>query len=134
MALPKRLPRMCFWWLIRPWSSSCTGARARSARGSLVSPVISAIRRVARCIAKPLHTHDPLAVMQDSFQRFARCERQMHALLHMHVVKEAPVQEIAELHGMSRSAVYRGLTRAKSELRRVYQSVTHERQLSPTAD
>jgi RNA polymerase sigma factor (sigma-70 family) len=82
----------------------------------------------------PLLTHDPLAVMQDSFQRFARCERQMHALLHMHVVKEAPVQEIAELHGMSRSAVYRGLTRAKAELRQVYQSVTHERQLAPTAD
>jgi DNA-directed RNA polymerase specialized sigma24 family protein len=58
----------------------------------------------------------------------------MHALLHMHVVKEAPVQEIAELHGMSRSAVYRGLARAKAELRSVYQSVIHERQLAPAGD
>ena len=81
-----------------------------------------------------LLTQDPLALRQDSFQRFARRERQMHAWLHMHVVKEAPVQEIAELHGMSRAAVYRGLARAKAELRRVYQSVTHERQLSPAGD
>jgi RNA polymerase sigma factor (sigma-70 family) len=82
----------------------------------------------------PLLTPDPLALMQASLQRFARRERQMHALLHMHVVKEAPVQEIAELHGMSRSAVYRGLARAKAELRSVYQSVTHERQLAPAGD
>jgi DNA-directed RNA polymerase specialized sigma24 family protein len=52
----------------------------------------------------------------------------------MHVVKETPVQEIAELHGMSRSAVYRGLARAKAELRSVYQSVIHERQLAPAGD
>ena len=66
---------------------------------------------------------DPLGVMQDSFVRLARCERQMHTLLYMHVVKEKTVQEIAELQGMSRSAVYRNLTRAKTELRRVYQAM-----------
>jgi DNA-directed RNA polymerase specialized sigma24 family protein len=77
---------------------------------------------------------EPLAVMQDSFQRFARCDRQMHALLHMHVIKEASVQEIADLQGMSRSAVYRGLARAKTELRKVYQSVTHDGQFSPPGD
>ena len=81
----------------------------------------------------PPSVADPLAVMQDSLQRLARRERQMHALLHMHVITEATVQEIAELHGMSRSAVYRGLSRARTELRKVYQSVTHE-QLSPTGD
>jgi RNA polymerase sigma factor (sigma-70 family) len=74
---------------------------------------------------------DPLTLMHDSFERFARRDRQMHALLHMHVIKEAPVQEIAELQGMSRSAVYRGLTRAKTELRQVYQTMTHEQRLSP---
>jgi len=83
---------------------------------------------------EPPPAADPLAVMQDSFQRFARCDRQMHALLHMHVIKEATGQEIAELQGMSRSAVYRGLARAKTELRQVYQSVTHEMQLSATGD
>ena len=69
---------------------------------------------------------DPLVVMHDSFRQFARCDRQAHTLLHMHVIKEVPVQEIAALQGMSRSAVYRRLHRAKAELRRVYTTVVQE--------
>ena len=59
----------------------------------------------------------PLAEVQASFRRFARRDRQAYTLLHMHVVKDTTVQEIAELQGMSRSAVYRSLSRAKAELR-----------------
>lgn len=71
---------------------------------------------------------DSLAAMQDSFQQLARCARQMHTLLHMYVIKEATVREIATFQGMSRAAVYRRLTRAKTELRKVYQGVTHARE------
>jgi RNA polymerase sigma factor (sigma-70 family) len=67
---------------------------------------------------------DPLGVLQDSLARFARCQRQMHTLLYMHVLKEKTVKEIAECQGVSRSAVYRGLARAKTELRRAYHSMT----------
>jgi predicted DNA-binding protein YlxM (UPF0122 family) len=42
----------------------------------------------------------------------------------MYVIKEKSVQEIAELQGMNRSAVYRSLSRAKTGLRRVYQAMT----------
>jgi hypothetical protein len=73
---------------------------------------------------EPCLAPDPLGVMQDSFVRLARGKRPLHALLYMHVVKEKTVQEIAELQGVSRSAVYRNLTRAKMELRRVYQAMT----------
>ena len=66
---------------------------------------------------------DPLGVMQNSLIRFARYQRQMHMLLYMHVVKEQTVQEIAECQGVSRSAVYRSLVRAKTELRRVYHTM-----------
>jgi DNA-directed RNA polymerase specialized sigma24 family protein len=68
---------------------------------------------------------DPLGVMQNSLARFAWCQRQMHILLYMHVIKEKTVQEIAEFQGVSRSAVYRGLARAKTELRRVYHTMTN---------
>ncbi len=59
----------------------------------------------------------PYREVQASFRRFARRDRQAYTLLHMHVVKDTTVQEIAELQGMSRSAVYRSLSRAKAELR-----------------
>ncbi len=59
----------------------------------------------------------PFTEVQASFRRFARRDRQAYTLLHMHVVKDTTVQEIAELQGMSRSAVYRSLSRAKAELR-----------------
>ncbi|PON10858.1 hypothetical protein C2W62_47865 [Candidatus Entotheonella serta] len=59
----------------------------------------------------------PFNDVHASFRRFARRDRQAYTLLHMHVVKDTTVQEIAELQGMSRSAVYRSLSRAKSELR-----------------
>ena len=59
----------------------------------------------------------PFTEVQASFRHFARRDRQAYTLLHMHVVKDTTVQEIAELQGMSRSAVYRSLSRAKAELR-----------------
>ncbi len=59
----------------------------------------------------------PFHEVQASFRRFARRDRQAYTLLHMYVVKDTTVQEIAELQGMSRSAVYRSLSRAKAELR-----------------
>ncbi len=58
-----------------------------------------------------------IPAVQASFRRFARRDRQAYTLLHMHVVKDTTVQEIAALQGMSRSAVYRSLSRAKAELR-----------------
>lgn len=71
-------------------------------------------------------TYDPAPAMHTSFRRFARRDRQAHALLHMHVIKETAVQDIAALQGMSRSAVYRSLSRAKAELRTMYEAAMHE--------
>jgi RNA polymerase sigma factor (sigma-70 family) len=59
----------------------------------------------------------PFSDVQASLRHFARRDRQAYTLLHMHVVKDTTVQEIAALQGMSRSAVYRSLSRAKAELR-----------------
>jgi DNA-binding transcriptional regulator GbsR (MarR family) len=67
---------------------------------------------------------DPLDVMQNSFARFARYEKQLYTLLYMHVIKEKSVQEIAELQGVSRSAVYRSLTQAKIGPRKMCQAMT----------
>ena len=63
-----------------------------------------------------------LSEVQASFRRFARRDRQAYTVLHLHVIKDARVQDIAELQGMSRSAVYRSLSRAKSELRAMVES------------
>lgn len=49
-----------------------------------------------------------------AYEAFARRDRQAYTLLHMHVVKDTKVQEIAQLQGMSRSAVYRSLSRRPS--------------------
>jgi RNA polymerase sigma factor (sigma-70 family) len=62
--------------------------------------------------------------VEASFRRFARRDRQAYTLLHMHVVKDTKVQEIAQLQGMSRSAVYRSLSRAKAELRTMVETVS----------
>ena len=63
-----------------------------------------------------------LSEMQASLRRFARRDRQAYAVLRMHVIKDAKVQDIAERQGLSRSAVYRSLSRAKSELRAMVES------------
>lgn len=71
--------------------------------------------------AQPL-TPDMLAVMQESLQRLARCERQAYTLLQMHVIKGVAMRELAELQGVSRSTVHRSLVQAKATLRAVYES------------
>jgi len=70
------------------------------------------------------HAAEHCTVMHDSLQRLARRDRQAYTLLHMHVLKGTSVRELAELQGMSRSAVARRLTRAKATLRTVYQSAS----------
>jgi RNA polymerase sigma factor (sigma-70 family) len=57
---------------------------------------------------------DHQAVMRDSLQHLAQRHRRAYTLLYTHVVSEIPVPEIATLQGMSRSAVYRRLTWAKT--------------------
>ena len=71
---------------------------------------------------------DPQAIMRDSLQHLARRDRQAYTLLYTHVVSEVPVPEIATLQGMSRSAVYRRLTWAKTECRKIYQARVYVRQ------
>ncbi len=73
-----------------------------------------------------LRTESQLAI-QDSWQELARRDRQSYQLLHMHVVKAVSVREIAALQGMSRSAVQRQLTQAKSVLRARFDAVAEER-------
>lgn len=65
---------------------------------------------------------EAVSVMQASLQQLARRDRQAYTLLHMHVCKGVSIRELAALQGMSRSAVARGLTRAKATLRTVYQT------------
>ena len=71
---------------------------------------------------------DLQAVMRDSLQHLARRDRQAYTLLYTHVVSEVPVPESATLQGMSRSAVYRRLTWAKTECRKTYQARAYVRQ------
>jgi DNA-directed RNA polymerase specialized sigma24 family protein len=66
--------------------------------------------------------------MHDRLQHLARRDRQAYTLLYTHVVSEVPVPEIAALQGMSRSAVYRRLTWAKTECRKTYQTRVYVRQ------
>ena len=65
--------------------------------------------------------------MRDSLQHLARRDHQAYTLFYTHVVSEVPVPEIAALQGMSRSAVYRRLTWAKTECRKTYQARTYMR-------
>jgi RNA polymerase sigma factor (sigma-70 family) len=65
---------------------------------------------------------ETLTIMRASLQQLARRDRQAYTLLHMHVCKGVSVRELAALQGMSRSAVARGLARAKATLRTVYQT------------
>ena len=73
-------------------------------------------------------TSGPQAVMRDSLQHLAQRDRQAYTLLYTHVVSEVPVPEIATLQGMSRSAVYRRLTWAKTECRKTYQARVYVQQ------
>jgi RNA polymerase sigma factor (sigma-70 family) len=72
-----------------------------------------------------------LTIMRDSLKRLARYDRQAYVLLHMHVCKGITVRELAVLQGMSRSAVARSLTRAKTTLRTVYQTALAAQHSSP---
>jgi RNA polymerase sigma factor (sigma-70 family) len=79
--------------------------------------VLDAAHPAPPCALDALADERPFAEVQASFRRFARRDRRAYTVLHLHVVKDTTVQEIAALQGMSRSAVYRSLSRAKTELR-----------------
>jgi DNA-directed RNA polymerase specialized sigma24 family protein len=77
---------------------------------------------------EPVLTPAPRQALRRSMQRLARRDRQAYTVLRMHVVRGISVDEIAALQGMSRSAVYRCLTRAKAECYKVYRaSIAMER-------
>jgi RNA polymerase sigma factor (sigma-70 family) len=65
-------------------------------------------------------------VIRHSFQRLARQNPQAYTLLHMHVIKDASVRELAGWQGVSRSAVQRRLAQARTTLRLVYQDCMRE--------
>jgi len=67
----------------------------------------------------------PLCAMQASLRRFARRDRQAYTVLRMHVMNDVRVQDIAARQGMSRSAVYRHLSRAKAEIRAMVETHAH---------
>jgi RNA polymerase sigma factor (sigma-70 family) len=66
---------------------------------------------------------DSEGMVRDSIQRLARRDRQAYTVLYLYVLRDAPIDEIAVLQGMSRAAAYRRLAQAKAAFRSVYQTV-----------